>query len=140
MRANKTRLGGHARRAKAVAASFDFTAERPILTAGQVSLLALAVGLGLGLAAPPASGQALPTGGTGAAGNAAITQPAAGQMTVRQTTDRGIINWQTFNVGQGGRVDFQQPGAGSATLNRVTGGMNSVIAGQITANGQVFLV
>src|SRR5262245_23469112 len=111
------------------------------LHAGQVSALALCVGLGLvAVSARPAAGQALPTGGTVVGGTATITQPGSGQMTVRQTTDRGIINWQTFNVGQGGRVDFQQPGAGSATLNRVTGGINSVIAGQITANGQVFLV
>src|SRR5262245_21845025 len=111
------------------------------LHAGQVSALALCVGLGLvAVSARPAAGQALPTGGTVVGGTATITQPGSGQMTVRQTTDRGIINWQTFNVGQGGRVDFQQPSAGSATLNRVTGGTSSVIAGQITANGQVFLV
>ncbi|WP_163535914.1 two-partner secretion domain-containing protein, partial [Klebsiella pneumoniae] len=40
----------------------------------------------------------------------------------------------------GGRVTFQQPGAGAATLNRVTGSTGSTIAGQIQANGQVYLI
>ncbi|WP_178131157.1 MBG domain-containing protein [Reyranella sp. CPCC 100927] len=106
-----------------------------------MSLLALAVGIGLlTVAAAPVAGQTLPTGGRVAAGSVTIGQPVGGQMTVRQTTDRGVVNWQTFNVGAGGRVDFQQPSASSATLNRVTGSTGSVIAGQLSANGQVFLV
>ncbi|MBX3501562.1 MAG: filamentous hemagglutinin N-terminal domain-containing protein [Alphaproteobacteria bacterium] len=105
---------------------------------GQVSLLALAVGLGL--VAVQARAQTLPTNGTVVSGSASITQPGAGQMTITQSTDRGVINWQSFSIGSGAAVTFQQPSASSATLNRVTGGMTSTIAGSLTANGQVFLV
>jgi len=139
MNAKRIRLGGGTRRVKAAAAPLAFVSQP--LSAGPVSLLALAVGLGLvTVAAAPAAGQALPTGGQVAAGLVTIGQPAGGQMTVRQASDRSVVNWQTFNVGAGGRVDFQQPSASSATLNRVSGNTGSVIAGQISANGQVFLV
>src|SRR5262245_37447142 len=87
-----------ARRPRIVLASAQIVLERSMRTAGQVSLLALSAGLALGSAALPASGQTLPTGGSVVAGSATITQPGTGQMVVRQTTDRGIINWQTFNV------------------------------------------
>ncbi|MFK4874104.1 MBG domain-containing protein, partial [Novosphingobium sp. ZW T3_23] len=87
-----------------------------------------------------AKAQQLPSGGQVAAGNAAISAPSGGAMTITQGSDRAVINWHDFSVGAGGRVDILQPNAGSALLNRVTGGTSSTIAGQINANGQVFLV
>ncbi|MFA3916477.1 two-partner secretion domain-containing protein [Ruegeria hyattellae] len=92
------------------------------------------------IAAAPLPAQELPTGGTVAAGNATIATPAPGQMTINQSSNAGIVNWNTFSVGQGGRVDITQPSAQSATLNRVTGNATSAIHGQINANGQVFVV
>ncbi|WNJ89846.1 YDG domain-containing protein [Bosea sp. 685] len=59
---------------------------------------------------------------------------------MQQTTDRGVINWQSYSVGQGGQVTYRQPSAAAATLNRVTGNTTSTIAGDIRANGQVYLV
>jgi filamentous hemagglutinin family protein len=64
-------------------------------------------------------------------------------MVIRQSTDRGIVNWNSYSVGAGARVDYHQPSATSATsatLNRVTGDAPSTIAGQINANGRVFVV
>lgn len=84
--------------------------------------------------------QALPAGGQLQAGAATIATPAAGTMQITQTSDRAIINWQSFSVGAGGHVDISQPGTTAALLNRVTGNTTSEIAGQITANGRVFLV
>ncbi|HJQ57429.1 MAG TPA: MBG domain-containing protein, partial [Vineibacter sp.] len=104
----------------------------------QASLIAL--GVGLGLSGLPAFAQTMPNGGSVVAGSATITQSGNGQLTIRQTTDRGVINWRDFSVGAGGRVEFQQPSTSSATLNRVTGSTSSTIAGQISANGQVFLI
>src|SRR5688572_22067925 len=81
-----------------------------------------------------------PTGGVVTSGSATITQNSSTQLTINQTTTRGVIDWQTFNIGSGARVDFIQPGATSVTLNRVIGPDPSVIAGQLNANGQIILI
>ena len=82
---------------------------------------------------------ALPTGGTVTSGSATIASgPAA--VKIDQSTARAIINWTSFDVDAGKRVVFRQPDANSATLNRVTGGTSSTIAGQIIANGAVYLI
>ena len=86
------------------------------------------------------SAQTLPTNGTVVAGAAEIAPPAAGTMQITQTSDRAIIEWQDFSVGEGGTVNILQPDVSSALLNRVTGDVTSVIAGTINANGQVYLV
>ena len=61
-------------------------------------------------------------------------------MTVQQTSQQAILNWQQFNVGSAATVNFQQPNASSVALNRVTGSDASQIYGRINANGQVFLI
>jgi filamentous hemagglutinin family protein len=61
-------------------------------------------------------------------------------MTVRQTTDKLGINWQSFGIGKGENVNFIQPTASAVALNRVTGVDASVIYGKLSANGQVFLI
>lgn len=83
---------------------------------------------------------ALPSGGRVVAGGATITAPAPDQLRITQTTQRAAIDWQSFSVGQGGHVQFQQPSASAFALNRVTGPDASVIAGRISANGQVAIV
>jgi len=93
---------------------------------------------GLVQAAPPLPG-ALPTGGAVSSGQASIST-AGSSMTVNQSTNRAAINWDTFNVGQNATVNFIQPNAQSATLNRVIGNSPSQIFGQIHANGQVYLL
>ncbi|MCW6536691.1 MBG domain-containing protein [Sphingomonas lycopersici] len=82
----------------------------------------------------------LPTGGQIVRGDAAIGAPANGAMTISQGSDRAIINWQSFSIGSGNRVDIVQPRRQSVLLNRVTGDTGSTIAGALNANGQVFLV
>ncbi|MDQ0357845.1 filamentous hemagglutinin family protein, partial [Rhodoplanes tepidamans] len=75
-----------------------------------------------------------------AGGSATIGTPSNGTLTINQSTDRAIINWDSFSVGAGGTVNFNQPGASSATLNRVTGATPSSIYGTINAPGTVLLV
>jgi filamentous hemagglutinin family protein len=58
---------------------------------------------------------------------------------VQQSANRAVIDWQSFNVGRQETVQFNQPGASSSTLNRVRAGQESVIAGRITAPGQVII-
>ena len=103
-----------------------------------VAALATAFAAQFALAAPPAA-TALPTGGQVVAGQASIQQAGAA-MTIRQATDQAILNWQSFNIGASASVNFIQPGASSVALNRVLGTDPSAIYGQLTANGQVFLV
>src|SRR5579859_3683383 len=82
---------------------------------------------------------ARPTGGVVTAGMASISQSTS-TTTIAQSSQRAVVNWQSFNVGSQQTVQFQQPSASSMTLNRVVGPDPSQIAGKIDANGQVVLV
>jgi len=101
-------------------------------------LLLLGMSAGVAYGADPVPTQ-LPTGATVSAGQAAVTQSGAA-MTVQQSTDKAIINWNTFDVGSKASVNFNQPSTSSATLNRVNDTQASKILGTITSNGQVFLI
>lgn len=81
----------------------------------------------------------LPTGGVVTAGSASFTA-TTNSLVVNQGSNRAIINWNSFSVGTGNSVQFIQPSSSSATLNRVVSADPSQILGQVTANGQVFLV
>jgi fibronectin-binding autotransporter adhesin len=85
----------------------------------------------------------LPTGGKVVAGQATLVpggNPSdSAVLNVDQTTQRAVINWNTFNLGSAAEVNFNQPGAASATLNRVLDSNPSEIFGKINAPGQVFL-
>ena len=83
--------------------------------------------------------KAQPTGGSVVAGQAQISAAGANTL-INQTTSKAIINWQSFSVGQGSSVQFNQPNASAITLNRVTGTSPSTIDGAIRANGQVWLL
>lgn len=80
-----------------------------------------------------------PTGGNVVAGAAAISA-RAGITDINQFSTRAVIDWNSFSVGASSQVNFNVPGATAATLNRVTGGSMSSIAGQINSNGSVYLV
>ncbi len=99
------------------------------------------VAASLPMAAPlPAHAQALPTGAVVTAGRATIGTPNANALVVRQDTQRAVVNWSSFNIGQGSTVNFAQPNAAAATLNVVKGALPTDIAGTLKANGSVFLI
>src|SRR6185503_12435223 len=92
----------------------------------------------------------VPTGGAFVAGSGTIGTPKSGsfnsggntyntQLQVTQTTNTGIINWNTFSIGSGAWVNFTQPSSSSVTLNNVLSSNPSEIFGRLTANGQIFL-
>ncbi|WP_338510060.1 YDG domain-containing protein [Pseudomonas poae] len=82
----------------------------------------------------------LPTGGK-VVGGQALLQQQGNQLVVEQHSDRAILDWQSFDIGQNARVRFNQPGANATALNRVTGGGGqSLIQGSLSANGRVYLV
>ena len=82
---------------------------------------------------------ALPTGGQVVSGNIDINQPSVGRLDVNQTTQQGIVNWNTFNVGSSASVYFNQPTNKSTILNNVVTG-KSIINGSIFSNGRLILV
>ncbi|MFT6773456.1 MAG: filamentous hemagglutinin family protein, partial [Paracoccaceae bacterium] len=99
-----------------------------------VSALALAIACGWGSVAT-----AGPDGGVVSLGAADIAR--AGKLTaVRQSTDRVIIDWTSFDVKADEVVRFDQPSAKSVALNRVAAGSASRIDGAVQANGNVWLV
>lgn len=110
---------------------------------GSVRRLAVLGGLvaaglqGLAFAAPPIN--QLPTGGQIVAGAGSISQ-SANALTVRQSSDKLVANWSTFNIGQNASVQFVQPGSASVALNRIADTSPSQIFGKLSANGQVFLL
>ncbi len=81
----------------------------------------------------------LPQGGVVVDGAATLAY-STDKLQVNQTSDRAIIDYNSFSVGYGSAVNFSQPNASSVTLNRVTGGSASNILGSMTANGQIFLI
>ncbi len=90
--------------------------------------------------ATTALAQALPTGGSVVAGSATLSQPSNTQLNINQNSNAAIVNFNSFSIGEGARVDINQPGAASVFLGRVTGDTTSQIHGQLNANGQVHLV
>jgi filamentous hemagglutinin family protein len=84
-----------------------------------------------------AQAQALPTGGQVVAGQAGISGSGSA-LTISQTSDKAVIDWSGFSIGQGGVVQFNN--GGGATLNRVTGGSLSSIDGLLSATGSVYLI
>ena len=81
-----------------------------------------------------------PEGGRVVAGSATIQQTTAGRLDVLQNSHKAIIDWRGFSIQNGEHTHFQQPNTSSMTLNRVTGGQSSVIHGNLSANGNVFLL
>ena len=105
------------------------------------SLVSAAI-ISSGLALAPISAaraEGLPMGGTIATGSASINV-SGNTATITQSSERAVINWDSFSVANGNSAVFLQPNANSATLNRVTGSATSSIAGSIVANGTVYLV
>src|SRR6202165_932598 len=101
------------------------------------TLLATTALMPLGIMAAAAN----PLGSQVVGGTANVQGQGTSAVTVTQSTDKAIINWQTFNIGSGETTRFVQPGSSSVTLNRVTGSLGpSFLDGTLTANGRIFLV
>jgi filamentous hemagglutinin family protein len=80
-----------------------------------------------------------PSGGSVSAGSGSISQSGA-TTTITQASQNLSINWASFGIAAGERVNFVQPGASAIALNRVVGSESSVINGSLSANGQVWIL
>ena len=96
-----------------------------------IALILLSPGIGMSAT--------LPQGGVISVGQGTIVN-INNTLTIKQTTDKLGVNWQSFNVGADGQVVFEQPNSKSVAMNRVIGSDGSAILGRIDANGQVFVI
>jgi len=87
----------------------------------------------LAVAGPPV----LPQGGRVVAGSATISG-AGGRLTIDQSSAKAIIDWNSFSIGPGERVVFDN-GHG-ATLDRVTSFSPAIINGLLQSTGAVYLI
>jgi filamentous hemagglutinin family protein len=60
--------------------------------------------------------------------------------TVKQASDKLIINWDNMNVGNAETLNFIQKDANAAVLNRINSIDPTTILGALNANGRVFIV
>jgi len=116
----------------------EFSSGKGKRSSGVVGTVA-AVMLGFAGQAHALDPGALPDGANITHGQANISQ-SGNVMNIHQSTDKLITNWQTFNIGEQATVNFHQPGANSAALNRVLDQNPSQILGNLNANGQVYLI
>ena len=108
---------------------------------GSARILAAAV-VGLALATPAwaeLAANALPTGSVVKYGDIGIAQ-SGNTLNINQASQAGIIHWNSFNIGSGATVNFNQPNVSSATLNRITGNETSIIQGAMNATGAVYVI
>ena len=86
----------------------------------------------------PTLAYALPQGGTISSGAGTI-DTSGSSLTVTQTTDKIVINWESFSVGNNESVIFLQPDSTSSALNNILGNSRTVVEGNLSANGQIVL-
>jgi filamentous hemagglutinin family protein len=110
---------------------FGRAPKKPLAVAVAVAL----VPLGAHAQAGPAT---LPAGGTVTAGSATLTY-SPNKLQIDQSTQKAIVQWDSFSIGSSAWVNFTQPSSSAIALNRVAGNNPSEIFGRLTANGQVFL-
>lgn len=81
---------------------------------------------------------ALPQGGVVVGGSGIIGTPSGGELNITGNGGHMAIDWNSFNIGKGETVNFQQL---QAVLNYVTGNQRSEIFGNLNGNGaHVFLL
>jgi len=87
----------------------------------------------------PTPGFTTAPGGFVTSGQARATQ-SGNTLTVTQSTNQAILNWASFNIGADGKVVFVQPSSTAIALNKIYQQSPSSIFGELTANGQVYLI
>ena len=83
--------------------------------------------------------QAAPNDGQVVSGVGSISQSGA-TTTIQQSSPNLSLDWKSFNVAPQETVNFRQPSAAAIAVNRILDTNGTRILGQLTANGQVWLV
>ncbi|MES2538579.1 MAG: filamentous hemagglutinin N-terminal domain-containing protein [Pseudomonadota bacterium] len=76
----------------------------------------------------------------GGSSTTATFNTVGNQLDVTTNATSSIINWTSFSIANGQTTNIIQPTNTSVSLNRVTGTVSSVIAGNLNSNGKVVLV
>ena len=103
----------------------------------KTKILFVVAGLVIGLGGR--SVLALPQGAEVEHGTVSVDAAADGALQVT-ASDQAIVHWHSFDIAPGEQVRFLQPASTATVLNRVVGGQASQIAGQLLANGILFLI
>ena len=56
------------------------------------------------------------------------------------TSEKAVIEWRDFSIGEHELAQFVQPSSQSVVINKVTSELSSVLMGSLKANGKVFLL
>lgn len=107
---------------------------RPVrfhLRSGASAAAILLAGVGFAVAGPE--------GGVVNGGAATIGQQGT-TTTIQQQTQKVSIDWQSFDIGADEAVRFDQPNASAIALNRIQNRKPTTIQGELTANGNVWLI
>ncbi|NRB38753.1 MAG: filamentous hemagglutinin N-terminal domain-containing protein [Pseudomonadales bacterium] len=112
----------------------------PVSTCGyRPTSLAQAIMLATLCVAHPQFSQAAPAGGDIIAGSGSID--TTGNQTVIQQHDMKMaIDWDSFDISADEQVRFIQPNTNAVALNRIADNKQSLILGQLDANGHLFLI
>ena len=82
-----------------------------------------------------------PLGGQVTSGDASISTPDASTVQIDQTSNRAILEWQSFDIAPGETTRFVQPDSDAWALNRVVGSTDPTkILGTLEANGNIVIV
>ena len=73
-------------------------------------------------------------------GSAELATPSQSSLLVRQHSQTVRLDWTGFSIDSGETVRFEQPSAWALAVNRVTGDGASLINGELSANGWLFLI
>lgn len=100
------------------------------------------VAMGTAAKADPVDALETPTGEQVVGGAASFDRPDPGILNINQSTDRVVIDWQSFNIGTDAKTEFFQPSSNALAVNRVVGkGQDpSQILGTLKANGKVMVL
>ena len=113
------------------------------LTAGFLVLVAGWSGSSLAQELPvPCAGAACGANGPATwVTDGSVTGSIAGNaFNINQATQSATLNWASFNIGENGVVNFNQPDASSVAVNNIFQSDPSQIFGALNANGQVYLI
>ncbi len=105
------------------------------------SLLCLSTTL-QGMPAHALEANALPEGGVVVGGSANFDYSKPNELHVQQNTDKAVINWNSFNIGEQATTQFHQNSSNAIAVNRVVGkGIDPTqIMGTLKANGKIVVL